>query len=55
MGAQTGLGRPELSDDAKQELTRRMREYLPTTELGFLIAMNADPIARELNEGLEGS
>jgi hypothetical protein len=46
------LGRPELSDDVK--LTRRMREYLPTAELGFLIAMNADPIARELNEGLEG-
>ena len=40
--------RPELSDQAKQELERRMTEYLPGAGLTFLIAMNADPVAREL-------
>ena len=46
-------GHPELSDGAKQELTRRMQEYLPVPELAFLIGMNADPIARELREGVQ--
>ena len=41
--------RVELSADAKKELERRMTEYLPNAGLTFLIAMNADPIARELN------
>jgi hypothetical protein len=42
-------GRPSLSDDDKKELERRMIAYLPTGGLSFLIGMNADPIARELN------
>ena len=43
-------GRPELSDSEKQELERRMTEYQPKSGLTFLIAMNADPIARELGK-----
>jgi glyoxylase-like metal-dependent hydrolase (beta-lactamase superfamily II) len=46
-------GHPDLTDSAKQELTRRMQEYLPVAELAFLIGMNADPIARELSEGVQ--
>ena len=42
-------GRPVLTDDEKKELERRMIAYLPTGGLTFLIGMNADPIARELN------
>ena len=42
-------GRTELTPDEKQELERRMTAYLPDAGLSFLIAMNADPIARELN------
>ena len=42
-------GRAELSADEKTELERRMVEYLPDAGLRFLIGMNADPIARELN------
>jgi glyoxylase-like metal-dependent hydrolase (beta-lactamase superfamily II) len=42
-------GRSELSDAQKLELEKRMNAYLPNAGLGFLIAMNADPIARELN------
>jgi glyoxylase-like metal-dependent hydrolase (beta-lactamase superfamily II) len=42
-------GRAELSAEAKVELERRMIEYLPKAGLTFLIAMNADPVARELN------
>jgi glyoxylase-like metal-dependent hydrolase (beta-lactamase superfamily II) len=42
-------GRPSLSDDEKKELERRMVAYLPAGGLTFLIGMNADPIARELN------
>jgi hypothetical protein len=42
-------GRTALTDDDKKELERRMSEYLPGGGLPFLIAMNADPIARELN------
>ncbi|HET7539860.1 MAG TPA: MBL fold metallo-hydrolase [Polyangiaceae bacterium] len=41
-------GRSELSDADKQELERRMTEYQPKSGLTFLIAMNAEPIAREL-------
>ena len=44
-------GRPALTDDEKKELERRMIAYLPTGGLTFLIGMNADPIARELNGG----
>lgn len=43
-------GRPALTEAEKSELERRMTAYLPNAGLGFLIAMNADPIARELNE-----
>jgi glyoxylase-like metal-dependent hydrolase (beta-lactamase superfamily II) len=42
-------GRPALTDAEKTELERRMSDYLPGAGLGFLIAMNADPIARELS------
>jgi hypothetical protein len=42
-------GRTELGPDEKQELERRMTAYLPKAGLSFLIAMNADPVARELN------
>ena len=41
--------RPELSPDQKSELEKRMTAYLPDAGLSFLIAMSADPIARELN------
>jgi glyoxylase-like metal-dependent hydrolase (beta-lactamase superfamily II) len=44
-------GRAELTADDKKELEKRMTEYLPSAGLTFLIAMNADPIARELNGG----
>lgn len=42
-------GAMALDGAAKAELERRMVEYLPNAGLSFLIAMNADPIARELN------
>ena len=42
-------GRTELTQTEKKELEKRMTEYLPNAGLTFLIAMNADPIARELN------
>ncbi len=42
-------GRTMLGDADKKELERRMCDYLPGAGLTFLIAMNADPIARELN------
>ena len=45
-------GRPGLTQAAKEELARRMQEYLPGAGLAFLIPMNADPIARELNESI---
>ena len=44
-------GRSELSGAGKAELEKRMNAYLPNAGLGFLTAMNADPIARELNGG----
>jgi hypothetical protein len=40
--------RPSLSDDAKAEIERRMKERYSDAGLSFLIAMNVDPIAREL-------
>lgn len=42
-------GKPTLDVDAKAELERRMIAYLPNAGLTFLIAMNADPIAREMS------
>jgi hypothetical protein len=42
-------GAAHVSDEKKKELERRMVEYLPNAGLTFLIGMNADPIARELN------
>jgi glyoxylase-like metal-dependent hydrolase (beta-lactamase superfamily II) len=42
-------GATQISDEKKKELERRMVEYLPNAGLTFLIGMNADPIARELN------
>lgn len=42
-------GRAELTESDKKELERRMTEYQPKSGLTFLIAMNGDPIARELN------
>jgi glyoxylase-like metal-dependent hydrolase (beta-lactamase superfamily II) len=42
-------GRPDLSNDAKKELERRMSDYLPGGGLLFLVEMNGDPIARELS------
>jgi glyoxylase-like metal-dependent hydrolase (beta-lactamase superfamily II) len=48
-------GRTELSADEKKELERRMVEYLPNAGLPFLIGMNGDPIARELNSSRRAS
>lgn len=42
-------GLPALDEAAKRELERRMVAEYPHAGLTFLIAMNADPIARELN------
>jgi glyoxylase-like metal-dependent hydrolase (beta-lactamase superfamily II) len=44
-------GRTELTDGEKKELEARMLRLLPNAGLTFLIAMNADPIAREINGG----
>jgi glyoxylase-like metal-dependent hydrolase (beta-lactamase superfamily II) len=44
-------GKVELSPEKKQELERRMVEYLPSGGLKFMIGMSADSIARELNAG----
>ena len=41
-------GGAQLSEAGKQELTRRMQAFRPEAKLDFLIAMSADPIAREL-------
>ena len=32
----------------KQELTRRMEEYLPEAPLAFMIALSADAVTAEL-------
>jgi glyoxylase-like metal-dependent hydrolase (beta-lactamase superfamily II) len=42
-------GKGVLTDSEKKELERRMTEYQPNSTLTFLISMNADPIARELD------
>jgi glyoxylase-like metal-dependent hydrolase (beta-lactamase superfamily II) len=47
-------GRSALGEDEKKELERRMTEYLPGGGLTFLVAMSADPIARELSDHLLG-
>jgi hypothetical protein len=41
-------GKGALTEEEVMELERRMSEYLPGGGLTFLIAMNADPIARDL-------
>lgn len=41
-------GRPQLTDEAKQELTARMEAYLPGAGLSFLVALSADSVAAEL-------
>ena len=42
-------GRTELTQAEKKELETRMSKHLPDAGLTFLIGMNADPVARELN------
>jgi hypothetical protein len=42
-------GGTALSEEQRKELEHRMIAYLPDAGLTFLIGMNADPIARELN------
>jgi glyoxylase-like metal-dependent hydrolase (beta-lactamase superfamily II) len=42
-------GRPNLGDEDKKELERRMVARYPEAGLSFLIALSADPVARELN------
>jgi len=44
-------GASTLTEEAKKELERRMIGRYPEAGLGFLIAMSADPIARELRGG----
>jgi glyoxylase-like metal-dependent hydrolase (beta-lactamase superfamily II) len=41
-------GMPTLSDDAKQQLTTRMQNFLPEAPLSFLIAHSADAVAFEI-------
>jgi glyoxylase-like metal-dependent hydrolase (beta-lactamase superfamily II) len=41
-------GRPTLTDADKQELERRLNADHPGAGLGFLVALNADAVAREL-------
>lgn len=40
--------RPALTAAAKTELVARMKRYLPTPRLEFLITLGADPVAAEL-------
>jgi hypothetical protein len=44
-------GRTSLDDEDKKEIARRMVERHPNAGLTFLLEMNVDPIARELNGG----
>jgi glyoxylase-like metal-dependent hydrolase (beta-lactamase superfamily II) len=44
-------GRAMLTEPAKQELVKRMHEFLPDAGLGFMIALSADAVARELAGG----
>jgi glyoxylase-like metal-dependent hydrolase (beta-lactamase superfamily II) len=41
-------GNSTLTEEAKKELTQRMKEFLPGGSLSFLIAQSADPVAAEL-------
>jgi glyoxylase-like metal-dependent hydrolase (beta-lactamase superfamily II) len=41
-------GNSTLTEEAKNELTQRMKQYLPGASLSFLIAQSADPVASEL-------
>jgi hypothetical protein len=42
-------GRTSLTDAERATLTTRMKEYLPTDQLEFLIGLGADAVARELS------
>jgi glyoxylase-like metal-dependent hydrolase (beta-lactamase superfamily II) len=44
-------GRTSLEEDEKREIEKRMTSRYPKAGLTFLIDMNVDPIARELNGG----
>jgi len=46
--AELSHDRPTLTPPAKTELVARMKQYLPTTRLEFLIVLGADPVAAEL-------
>jgi glyoxylase-like metal-dependent hydrolase (beta-lactamase superfamily II) len=46
-------GQSTLTDDAKAELVQRMKTFLPTDALEFLIALGADAVAAELAEPAE--
>ncbi len=48
-------GRRTLSDEAKQEVTERMKQLAPDAALEFLIAHSADAVARELTEEIDRS
>lgn len=41
-------GSAKLTDQAKQELTTRMQQYLPGVGLSFLVGLSADAVAAEL-------
>jgi glyoxylase-like metal-dependent hydrolase (beta-lactamase superfamily II) len=41
-------GQPTLTDEAKAELVQRMKAFLPTDALEFLIGLGADAVAAEL-------
>jgi hypothetical protein len=42
-------GHTSLGEQAKTELEKRMVDEFPDAGLTFLLGMNADPIAREIN------
>jgi glyoxylase-like metal-dependent hydrolase (beta-lactamase superfamily II) len=44
-------GRASLSDEAKAELDRAMREFLPGAPLSWMIVLGADAVAAELADG----
>lgn len=46
-------GQPTLTDEAKAELVQRMKAFLPTDALEFLIGLGADAVAAELAEPAE--
>ena len=41
-------GKPVLTDAQRTALVQRMKLYLPTSKLEFLIALGADAVAAEL-------